>query len=358
MTAHARPKRRRAPASPASTLLASTLVVALLAPTLTRPAWAADGKAKPADKGAGDKPAESDEASERFRAGVGFYKDGDFTAALVEFKKAYELAPNYRVLFNLGQTSQELKDYASALTSFERYLREGGKEIDAARQKKVQAWVDDLKKKVGTLTIETAEGAEILVDDVPVGIAPLPEPVVVNAGRRKLAASLSGHAPVQRMVDVTGTEQLTVKLELTKIEAPRPEPGPEPAKQPPPPPPEPETPVAAWVMLSVTAASAIATGVMGGLALSARSDLDAELATFPGNRAAIDDAQSSTQSFSLAADVLAGVTVAGAAATVILFVVSGGDSGDPAAPVEGESSVSVRAGPGPGLLGLGLTGTF
>ena len=45
----------------------------------------------------------SDEASQHFRSGVAFYKDHDFAAALVEFKRAYELVPNYGVLYNLGQ---------------------------------------------------------------------------------------------------------------------------------------------------------------------------------------------------------------------------------------------------------------
>ena len=60
-----------------------------------------------------------EEGRKHFQAGVQFYKENDFRAALIEFKRAYELAPNFKVLYNLGQTSLELQDYASALRSFE-----------------------------------------------------------------------------------------------------------------------------------------------------------------------------------------------------------------------------------------------
>jgi tetratricopeptide (TPR) repeat protein len=63
-------------------------------------------------------PAARKEASERFRRGVKLYRDADYVAALVEFKRAYELAPNFRVLYNLGQTSRQLKDYAAALDAY------------------------------------------------------------------------------------------------------------------------------------------------------------------------------------------------------------------------------------------------
>lgn len=294
----------------------------------------------------------SDEASERFRAGVGFYKARDYTAALVEFKRAYELAPNYRVLFNLGQTSQELNDYASALNAFEQYLAEGGKEVDAKRRAQVEGWIAELKKKVGTLTIETnVEGAEILVDDISVGTAPLDKPIVVNAGRRKLSATATDHTPVQRKIDVAGQDEKTIKLELVPTNVKKDEPQPPPP--PPPPPSDPEIPVAAWVVLGVTGAAAIATGVMGGLALSARSDLDDELAKFPGNPAAIEDAQSKTKSFAIGTDVAGAITIAGAVTTGIIIGVALSGSGSPDAETE---KTAVRAHVGP--TGFVIEGGF
>jgi len=324
------------------------VTIALLASmsAAASPAVAQDAKAPTSGEA-------SSEASERFRAGVGFYKDGDFTAALVEFKRAYELAPNYRVLFNLGQTSQELNDYASALSAFEQYLAQGGKEVDAKRKKEVEGWIATLKKKVARVQIEaSAEGAELSVDDVPVGSSPLSEPVLVNAGRRKFGATLAGHTPVSRVVEIAGSDETTVALELVPIEAtktievPVERPG------------RTETRIverssspAPWVALSITAATAIATGVFGGLALSASGERDDELARFPGNAAAITDASDRTQTFALATDVLAGVTIAGAITTVVLFAVTG--SSDEAVEPNA-ASIELRVAP----TGLVLGGSF
>jgi hypothetical protein len=296
----------------------------------------------------------SDEASQRFRAGVAFYKSKDYPAALVEFKRAYELAPNYRVLYNLGQTSQQLNFYADALTAFQQYLAEGGKEIDASRKVSVESAIVELKTKVGTITIETnAEAAEISIDDVPVGTAPLAKPVIVNAGRRKFSASAKGYLPVTRAVDIAGSDSSTVKLELTKIQSEAPPRDPDDPK--PPPPPERAIPVAAWVMLGVTGAVGVATGVMGGLALSARGELDDALATLPGNKTTIEDAQTKTQSFAITTDVLIGVTVAAAVTTVVLFVVDFGPDDAEARPsASGVSEASLHVTPG----GLSFGGRF
>jgi hypothetical protein len=61
--------------------------------------------------------------------------------------------------------------------------------------------------------------------------------------------------------------------------------------------------------------------VTGGLAISAHGSLQAALATFPGDAKAIAAAQSKTRTFAITTDVLGGVTLAGAAATAVLFLV-------------------------------------
>ena len=318
----------------------AALCLGLAAFAALAPAVSSAQPAKPA--------ATSAEASERFRAGVRFYKDRDFAAALVEFKRAYELAPNYRVLYNLGQSSQELNDYASALASFEQYLAEGKSEIEAARRKSVEGWIADLKEKVGVISVETnVEGAEILVDDASVGTTPLEKAVVVNAGKRKFAASKDGYTPESRVIDVAGRDEQTVTLTLQPIGGgQRQGPDPKPAPLPPPPPREPDR-TAAWVMLGVTAASAVATGVFGGLAVGARSDLDAELDRFPGDPTALDDAQSRATTFAAVTDVLGAVTAVAGVTTIVLFATA---SSPDAAPKQG--SLQLRVAPG-GLVARG-----
>lgn len=284
------------------------MLLALALAALSAPREAHADQAKPA-------AGKADEASQHFKSGVAFYKDKDFTAALVEFKRAYELVPNYSVLYNLGQTARELKDYAAALTAYERYLREGDAKISAARRKEVTAAVEELRRKVGKIKVVTSvEGAEIAVDDVPVGVSPLADPLLVNAGRRKVSARSSGTTPAQRVVDIASMEETTVTLDLPKIDA-------APPKVTPPPPVKKGPPLAAWVMLSATGAFTLGAAVTGGLAVSAHGGLKDALATFPGDEKTIAAAQSRTRTFAITTDVLGGVAIASAVTTAVLFLV-------------------------------------
>lgn len=297
-----------------------------------------------------DEPqARKDEASQRFKSGVAFYNDKDFTAAMVEFKRAYELVPNHAVLFNIGQTARELKDYAAALAAFERYLNDGGARIDPKRKGAVSASIEELRRKVGKVKISTnVEGAEVAIDDTPVGAAPLAEPVVVNVGRRKLSASKSGYTPAQRMVEIAGMAETTVALELVKVEVLTPGDAP----RDPPPPAKTEIPLSFWVTLSATGAAAIAAGVTGGLALSARGGLEDALATFPGNARAIADAQSKTRALAITTDVLTGVAVAGAVTTTLLFFLA--PRGAPTVPPKDKPTATIDVSP----AGFSVRGVF
>lgn len=283
------------------------------------------------------------EASQRFEKGVSFYRDGEYQAALLEFKRAYELFPNYRVLYNLGQTSRELKDHASALVAFERYLAEG-ENIDAARKRDVEQWIAELRTKVARLRVSTnVPGAEITVDDLLVGTTPLTEPILLNAGRRKVSATLSGHVPVQRYIDVAGADAAELSLELVSLVAPAPT-GPARVDTSPPPAPKPvesRSPRWAWVGLASTGALGVATAILGVRALDSQSELDA-LLTQRTTTTELDDARSQTESFALATDIVGAITLAAAATTVVLFVVetSGGDEGAEA------GTAQVRLGPG------------
>ena len=324
-----------------TTRLAVLLAVCLCVAAVASPAYAQDDA--------------SAEASERFRRGVKLYKDGDHVAALVEFKRAYELEPNYRVLYNLGQTSRELKDYASALVSYRRYLDEGGKEISAARKKEVKSVLEDLTDRVGTLRITTnVEGAEIQIDDEVVGVSPLDNSVVVNIGKRRVSATLADHAPASRVIEVAGRDDLEVKLELADLRRddsgePKPAPTPISGGE------ESALPVAGIVALSITAACGFASGVLGGVALSASNDRDDALAAFPGNRKTIDSRSRRTTKYATATDVMLGVTAAGAIATLVLFIVNPGSESTEA---DDPEETGIRLSVTPSYDGLWITGAF
>ena len=61
--------------------------------------------------------------------GVELYQDEAYRAALIEFERAYEISPDYRLLYNIGGTKLQLQDFLGAARAYERYLTEGGDEV-------------------------------------------------------------------------------------------------------------------------------------------------------------------------------------------------------------------------------------
>jgi hypothetical protein len=296
---------------------ARSLALLVAAASLAASAPCRADDAKDAKKDAVPSVASSDEASRRFKSGVSFYKDNDFAAAMVEFKHAYELLPNFAVLYNIGRTARELKDYAAALAAFEQYLGDGGTKVSPARRKEITAAIDELRHKVGKIKIAaSADGAEISVDDRSVGQSPLPASIVANVGQHKVSASLTGHTPAQRMVDVASMEEAAVTLDLPKIEASVPRDD----GTPPPPPPKRPIPLYAWITAGATGAIGLSAGVTGLVALSAHSSLKTALGTYPGNAATIASDQTKTKNLAVATDVLGALTVGGGVATALVFL--------------------------------------
>jgi len=280
-----------------------------------------------------------------FRRGVDFFKEGDYRAALIEFKRAYELAPNYKVLYNLGQTSLELQDYASALRSFEKYLADGGKEIAAARRTQIEGEIERLKKRVARVEVTTnVTDAEVFVDEVSVGKTPLAAPLMVSAGRRKFSAAKSG-VTTARTVDVAGGDTLTVSLEIVEPTAvvPMPAPAQRPAdtarpaarlpdtNRPPvtitlpvAPPEPPPSNTALYVGITATGVLAAGTVATGIFALSAKKDFDNTVGRYGVDPQSVSDARSKTKTLALVTDILGGATILAGGVTIILA--AGGSS--------------------------------
>lgn len=238
------------------------------------------------------------EAGVHFQRAVTLYSEADYRAALVEFKRAYELAPNVTVLYNLGETYYQLQNYAEALTTFERFLAEGGTQHKA----EVENAVSVLKTRVGKLDITTASpGWEITIDDEVVGKTPLAKPVAVSIGRRRLAANKPGETPVSRLVEVAAGETAAINLAGAGGAA---KPGDGTDTQAPPSGSDRGGNgliIAGWVGTGALAAGAVVTGI---LASSKSSSLKDARATFPADKADLDSKASSVKTLALVTDIL------------------------------------------------------
>lgn len=291
--------------------------------------------------------AESERVTEgrtHFTRGVEYYKDEDYRNAMVEFKRAHELAPNYKLLYNLSQTAQELKDYAFALKSLERYLAEGGNDIAAERRAEVTSTIKKLKQRVAEVTLKSnTSSAEVLVDDVPAGRTPLSSALIVSAGRRTITVT-KGSQTATRTIEVAGGERAELSLDLASAEphaaaVPRSgEPSPvhtghadvaktkrpnrhESVTQAPSEPHHGSNPT--WIGVVATSVFAVAAGVTGGFALAAKRDFDGTLDRYPITPGDVADARDKTRKLSLATDILAGAAVLSCGVTVWMAVANG-----------------------------------
>lgn len=262
------------------------------------------------------------EGRSHFLRGVEFSRDGDFRAALIEFRRAYSVAPNYRVLYNIGQTALELQEYVQALDALEKYLVDGASEIPAARRAEVEAEIQRLQHRISQVTVTVSvPNATILLDDVAVGTSPLEHPLRVGPGRHKFSAMTPDIPVVARLVDVAAGERSTVEIELRQ-----PEKSPvivpasmsgqnsEPIAPP--------SRTAVWVGLGVTGALAIGTAVAGVVSLSAKSSFEDALGNYPGDASRVRSTRDSLKTTALVFDILAVSTIVAGVTTVAIQLFS------------------------------------
>jgi len=297
--------------------------------------------------------AESD-ARTHFDRGVTFYNESDYPAALVEFKRAYSLVPTWQVLFNIGQSYFQVRNYAQALLTLSRFIEEGQDRIPEARRATVEVERADLANRVGHATIRSNRaGATVTVDDEEVGLTPLREPALVSVGMRKVKAVIPGAPPVEAEVSVSAGDTVDVHLDFPEPQSASPPPALVPAvpprvaartTQPPSAPSVNRAP--ALIAFGVAAAGAAVGAVFGGMVLRDKSRLEGECAgkaCSPGSQPDIDavsrDGVFSTVAF--------GATAVGVVVGTVLWITAGHAG-------SGELAPGAQVGPlriGPGLVG-------
>jgi hypothetical protein len=315
------------------------------------------------------KPAPSQEdvkrAGSHFERGLQLYNDAEYRLALIEFERAYQLVPNYRVKYNIAQVSIQIGRYAHALRALEAYLEQGGDKISSERRTQVEADLKMLAGRTARVAVTSnVEGAEILLDDSVVAQTPLPDPLLIDAGEHRLMVRHRGYQPRTEQVTLAGGDELEVNLELVPIkkadpvvivkEVPNQQqtgPGVDRGVE------EDEFPYATvgWVATGVLAVGAVVSGVVG---LTAKRELDSLAVPDPDQddnvRQDMDDAAKKAQTWFLVSDILTGTAVVAGAASLYLTLSGTDQAATPAA----RTSASIQLRAGVGLNQLWLKGRF
>lgn len=286
---------------------AIALIVALLGPAgvLAGPPEVA------APQSAGSTP--PPEAAEAYRAGVEHFKAERYTDAIAEFNKAYRIAPNSVLVFNMARAFEELKAFESAIEFYRRYLEMEPNATDRAAVQDAIRTLELLARQAKTpetaeLTVKsTPDGAAVFVDGRPVGRTPLK--VEVAAGIHFVSVEKQGFSRATKELSVEGGAPLEHSATLVPMAVSTPDVD------------EPSD-VAAWLLVGVGASMLVGGGIVGVLALDQDARLDKiEAGERAATRAEFNDIQDTGRLYAYLADgLLVGGFAAALTGGILLFV--------------------------------------
>ncbi len=308
------------------------------------------GLAAPRSAAADDKK-RADQLYEEARAA---FAAADYARACPLFTQYYTLEPTPAGLFTIAECEARWGKPARALAHFEEFLRHGSEAEDTpAQRQRVRMATEQtakLSQVVGRLLPVRASGVNgsvsVKIDDVPVAV-PAERPVVVEPGEHVVDVTTELGTHEQRRVVVGAGETRTIEVGGAGVSAapapttPAPAPAPAPAKAPANGEAAPSritTPV--LVAGGVGVAGVVVGTVAGGLALGARSDVDAHCVSFTCDHTG-KEAADRGQTLATVSTIAFAVGAAGIAAAVVLYL------------IEPSSARAGRGGPRVGLSGIG-----
>jgi len=144
------------------------------------------------------------------------YDDGDYQGAYTKLKAAYDAAKDPRLLWNMAACEKNQRHYAAVAKLVDRYLVEGGALLGEADRKEATELVNTVKGFVSELTLQVDQpGASVFIDEQPVGTSPLPGPVQVDMGARKIRITKAGFREFALTAELAGGQPSLVSATLT-----------------------------------------------------------------------------------------------------------------------------------------------
>jgi hypothetical protein len=277
----------------------------------------------------------SDEARAKFNVGVTLLKDPEgprYEEAYRAFKQAYAASPSSKILGNLGLCAMKLERDDEAITAYDKYLTDLGKDMPKDEAKQIADDLAILKASVAHVTIESdPPGAEISDARIPVrgervlngyGVISQATKLGLHEGVHQLTARLAGYTDQTWDFEVVGGKDLPPhKFVFKKEEQPAIVTAPtSTTTQPPPPPPTVSSrpvPGTVWAGVAVTGAFAAGTVVTSIIAMGNHNSF--ENAVSAKNTSQESSFKSTGDTMNIVNDVCVGGTVVGAVVTAVLF---------------------------------------
>ena len=294
----------------------------------------------------------TEDARQHFSAGVALLKDPDgakYEDAYREFKAAYASSPSWKILGNLALCAFKLERDGEAIDAYEKYLNEGGTNIDPGERKQVETDLKTLKTGAVPLKLTVNEKGA-MIEDVRVAsggnrVVNIYGPVDgtielrVHPGHHIVTAKLPGFDPQIWEVDLAPGVAQTKDYALAKPVVVE---GPKTVNRP--------IPTGVYIGAAATGVFLVGGIVMGIVASGKNSDYKNK-----NDGAHVDDAtklRDDGKKFNLFADIGFGAAVIAAGVTTYLFV------SRPEKPTEGVVTTSVTPTYIPGGGAMVLSGAF
>lgn len=163
-------------------------------------------------------PEQQNEARNHLRAGAQHYQNGDYAQAITEFRRAHELYPTPRILFNLAQAYRREGMLSDAITTFRRYVTESP-DLAAEQRREVEDAISEIEANRAVITFEVEPaGATITLDGRDLGTAPLARNAEVLPGEHRVSIRLENYVSHEERVEVSAHDQRLVNVTLRPTE--------------------------------------------------------------------------------------------------------------------------------------------
>lgn len=165
------------------------------------------------------------EADLHFRRAIQLATEHSELAALVEFRRAYELSRNALVRFNIAAVEIELNRYDEGLASLDAYERDAPADIVRARQAQLTQMRERIMSRSGSVRVPlTIPGLRVELDGVGADVRIVREESAVRAGvrvpvgRYRARVSAPGHRSRESEFDVASDAVVSLDQPLEAIE--------------------------------------------------------------------------------------------------------------------------------------------
>jgi hypothetical protein len=150
-----------------------------------------------------------------YEAGRILFDDQDYEGALIKFQKAFDQAGDLRLLWNMAVCEKNLRHYAAVLRLLQRYKKEGETSMTPLQRAEVNEVLQTVQMLISSARITVSEdGADIYIDDKPVGMSPLVDSIMVDLGQRRIRVAKAGFRTETITQDFTGGSEVNVNVTL------------------------------------------------------------------------------------------------------------------------------------------------